>query len=70
MAEGSEITGVIGILGTSFSGSTVLNLMLGAHPEIYAGGELSALILSRGQEGVAGCTACGFSCPYWDERLQ
>ena len=64
------MAGMIGILGTSFSGSTVLNLMLGAHPEIYAGGELSALILSRGQESVAGCSACGFSCPYWDERAR
>jgi sulfotransferase family protein len=70
MANGSDTTGVIGILGTSFSGSTVLNLMLGAHPAIYAGGELSALILSRGQAGVADCSACGFSCRYWDERAR
>jgi hypothetical protein len=70
MAAGSDSAGVIGILGTSFSGSTVLNLMLGAHPEIYAGGELSALILRRGEEGVAGCSACGFSCRYWDEQAR
>jgi hypothetical protein len=56
---------VIGILGTSFSGSTVLNLLLGAHPDIYAGGELSALILNRGDEGVSVCSACGSACAYW-----
>lgn len=57
---------VIGILGTSFSGSTVLNLMLGAHPDIYAGGELSALVLGRGDENAGACTACGFACVHWD----
>jgi hypothetical protein len=56
---------VIGILGTSFSGSTLLNLMLGAHPSIYAGGELSALILNRGDPAIASCTACGIECRYW-----
>lgn len=61
---------VIGILGTSFSGSTVLNLMLGAHPEIHAGGELSALILARGEESAGACTACGFACPYWSEEAR
>src|ERR1700751_3026531 len=58
---------VIGILGTSFSGSTLLNLMLGAHPSIYAGGELSALILNRGDPAIASCTACGVACRYWTE---
>jgi hypothetical protein len=44
--------------------------MLGAHPEIYAGGELSALILSRGEEGVGSCSGCGFACPYWNEQAR
>jgi hypothetical protein len=70
MAMQSANLRVIGILGTSFSGSTVLNLMLGAHPEIYAGGELSALILSRGDETASGCTACGFGCRYWNEAAR
>jgi hypothetical protein len=61
---------VIGVLGTSFSGSTVLNLMLGAHPEIHAGGELSALILGRGDESAGACSACGFACRFWDERAR
>lgn len=61
---------VIGILGTSFSGSTVLNLMLGAHPEIHAGGELSALILAHGDDGAGVCTACGIACPYWNDRAR
>ena len=67
VGSGPGTGAVIGILGTSFSGSTVLNLMLGAHPQIYAGGELSALVLSRGQEGVGACSACGFACRYWNE---
>lgn len=70
MIAGSTTLSVIGILGTSFSGSTVLNLMLGAHPEIHAGGELSALILGRGQECAGACTACGFACPYWNEQAR
>lgn len=70
MSERSSDLRVIGLLGTSFSGSTVLNLMLGAHPEIHAGGELSALILGRGDENVGACTACGFACPYWNERAR
>ncbi len=68
--EAAGKAGVIGILGTSFSGSTVLNLMLGAHPQIYAGGELSALVLSRGEEGVGACSACGFACPYWNDEAR
>jgi hypothetical protein len=56
---------IVGILGTSFSGSTLLNLMLGAHPSIYAGGELSALILNKDDPAVASCTACGTACRYW-----
>jgi hypothetical protein len=70
MSEVPKDLEVVGIVGTSFSGSTVLNLMLGAHPSIYAGGELSALILGRGDETVAACSACGFACPYWDETAR
>ncbi len=70
MAEQSADLRVIGILGTSFSGSTVLNLMLGAHPEVHAGGELSALILSRGDESASACSACGFGCRYWNETVR
>jgi hypothetical protein len=70
MTAQSVDLGVIGILGTSFSGSTLLNLMLGAHPKIHAGGELSALVLSRGDESASSCTACGFACRYWNDAAR
>ena len=41
---------VIYIAGMSHSGSTVLNLMLNAHPEIFAVGEL--IDLNRGAGGA------------------
>jgi Sulfotransferase family len=56
---------VIGVLGTSFSGSTVLNLLLGAHPRIYAGGEMIGLVLNRDKPGSGSCTSCGLDCRYW-----
>ena len=64
---------VIYIAGTSHSGSTLLDLMLNAHPQILSGGEM--LKLNRQLEPQAGrkrsfvpC-ACGaptlWDCPFW-----
>lgn len=71
-AEAERPTRVIAVLGTSFSGSTLLNLMLGAHRRIYAGGEMIGLILHRDQYGSGTCTSCGFECRIWtgDARMR
>lgn len=58
---------VVAVLGTSFSGSTLLNLILGAHPDIYAGGEMIGLLAHRDQPGAGSCTSCGLDCSYWGE---
>jgi hypothetical protein len=60
---------IIAIVGTSFSGSTIANLIFGAHPDIHAGGELSALVLQRNQEGGS-CSSCGFGCVHWNEEAR
>jgi hypothetical protein len=57
---------VVAVLGTSFSGSTVLNLILGAHSKIYAGGEMIGLLDQRNKLGGGSCTSCGLDCEYWD----
>jgi hypothetical protein len=59
-------THVVCVLGTSFSGSTLLNLVLGAHPAIYGGGELVGLLLNRDKPGAGSCTSCGLECRHWD----
>lgn len=64
---------VIYIAGTSHSGSTLLDLMLNAHPEIFAGGEILKLnrqlkIKDPRRDIYAPC-ACGapslWQCPFW-----
>jgi hypothetical protein len=64
-AAEAAATRLVGILGTSFSGSTVLNLILGAHPEIYGGGELIGLVQQRGRAAGGACSSCGLDCRYW-----
>lgn len=46
---------VLYVLGASYSGSSILNVLLGAHPRVCAMGELSRLTT---HDQVAGCTAC------------
>jgi hypothetical protein len=72
---------VIYIAGTSHSGSTLLDLMLNAHPAIFAGGEVLKLkrqfeVKNKRREIYAPC-ACGapslWQCPFWsrvDERTR
>jgi len=71
------------IFGSSFSGSTVLSGMLGAHPEIFTCGELAQWYLQQlpGREGyfsrkslgntdvsITVCRKCGYDhCKYWTE---
>lgn len=57
---------VVAVLGTSFSGTTVLNLILGAHSKIYAGGEMIGLFLHRNKPLSGSCTSCGLDCEYWN----
>ena len=57
-----EIT-VVAVLGLSYSGSTVLNYVLGAHPAIYGGGEVHALLTKYNAANY--CTNCQGACPYW-----
>lgn len=54
---------VIYIASPSHSGSTLLNLMLGAHPEIVAVGELHKL--NRRSVSVCGCGASIWDCEFW-----
>lgn len=64
---------VIYIAGTSHSGSTLLDLMLNAHPEIFSAGELLKLnrqlqVKNARKETYAPC-ACGaaslWQCAFW-----
>jgi tetratricopeptide (TPR) repeat protein len=64
--------GVILIVGSSYCGSTLLNVLLGAHPLIGAGGEMHWLVRSseaeRQKEGR--CAFCGDACPVWTPQLR
>ena len=72
---------VIYIAGTSHSGSTLLDLMLNAHPEIFAGGEVlklnRQLQVKNTRKGTYAPCACGapslWQCAFWsrvDERTR
>jgi hypothetical protein len=52
---------VIGLVGMSFSGSTVLNYVLGSHPGVYGGSELYRLI-DTDPAKRCGCSWCHEGC--------
>ena len=56
------MTTVIGLIGRSYCGSSVVNLVLAAHPKIFGGGELHRLAVPELQ---LACRVCGKSCAYW-----
>ena len=64
--------GVFLVVGSSYCGSTLLNLLLGAHPSIASGGELHWLIRAfeeeRRQEGR--CAFCRDACEVWTADLR
>jgi hypothetical protein len=57
-----QCDGVIAIVGDSFCGSTLVNCVLGAHPEIFGGSELRWLLETPDE---AGCAVCGSACAMW-----
>ena len=72
---------VIYIAGTSHSGSTLLDLMLNAHPAILAAGEVlklnRQLTIRKSRKGTPAPCSCGavslWECPFWsavDRRTQ
>lgn len=54
---------VIGIIGRGYSGSTILNLLLGSHPDIFAGSEMERLVNYE----PASCQICEESCIIWSD---
>lgn len=61
-ASDGPARGLIAIVGSSYCGSTLLNALLGAHPQVAGGGELHWLTteFERGR-----CAICGDDCPVW-----
>lgn len=53
---------VISLMGRSYCGSTVVNLILSAHPKIFGGGELHRTGLAN-RSPV--CPICGEACAIW-----
>ncbi len=54
---------LINVLSTSFSGSTWLASLLGAHPRAFVVGEIDSMTRS----GVPLCTLHGSDCPVWSK---
>jgi len=57
-----QCSGIVAVFGSSYCGSTLVNVMLGAHPEIFAGGELHWVLAKP--DGTV-CAICGEHCRYW-----
>lgn len=53
-----------GIIGRSYCGSTLLNYLLGSHPDVYGGSELRRLLPSRRARDMT-CAVCSTGCPVW-----
>lgn len=73
---------VVFIMGTAYSGSTLLDLLLGSHPSCFSLGELSQLhryhnlgslrqLLNLYKDKVHPgiCTVCDEYCPFWNEKV-
>ncbi|MCC6456086.1 MAG: hypothetical protein IT328_14120 [Caldilineaceae bacterium] len=61
---------VVGIMGVGHSGSTIVSIALGNHPNIEAVGELHKLPRfgwSRDESRRCACGAPVYLCPYWRE---
>lgn len=56
------MTTIIGLIGRSYCGSSVVNLVLASHPGIFGGGELHRLAVPELQ---LACRVCGKTCAYW-----
>ena len=72
---------IIFIAGSPHSGSTLVNMLLGSHPNMAAFGEVTKLIdidtrdryLKRTLEGLGKCTCAGIKtkdCPFWAEFIK
>jgi len=57
-------TKVIFIMSTDHSGSTLLDLILGCHPDVFSLGELAWL----NYEMTGTCGICHGTCEYWHEK--
>lgn len=63
-ADVVRCSGVLAVIGWSYSGSTVVTAFAGAHPSIFGGGELHWL-LRRPMGRDSQCAICGRDCPHW-----
>ncbi len=66
------LKGVFLIVGSSYCGSTLLNILLGAHPRVAGGGELHWLVRAddrqRAHEGL--CVFCKEDCRLWTPAVR
>lgn len=59
---------LIYLLGTSYSGSTLLGYLLGAFPEVFNAGELKQFARLPGlRERTCACNAEVGDCPFWSD---
>ena len=63
--EGSARRKLVYILSPSFSGSTLLTMLLAQHPGIATIGELKATAMGPTEEYVCSCEQAIRSCPFW-----
>ena len=57
---------LIGIVGTSYCGSTLLSFILGSHPEVFATSELNTLFR---QKEKTQCSICKEECSFWTKEF-
>jgi hypothetical protein len=66
-AQGLPVQGLYAIVGSNYSGSTLLNAMMNAHSRVGGGGEL-CWFLERGPAPL--CGICGESCRHWTPEVR
>ncbi len=66
MANRSSKTRLVYILAASHSGSTLLSLLLGAHPDVCTVGELKAARMDDKERYLCSCGTKIKECPFWN----
>jgi sulfatase maturation enzyme AslB (radical SAM superfamily)/tetratricopeptide (TPR) repeat protein len=55
------------VVGTPFSGATLLSQMLGAHPGVFNAGDVAHVLGARGMHSACGaCDSAGHACAVWE----
>ncbi|OMP30685.1 sulfotransferase [Mangrovimonas sp. DI 80] len=67
--ENQEKIKVIYFTGSGRSGSTILNIILDNHPEVFGGGELQSMEYVYNERKICSCGEATINCKFWSSVM-